>query len=72
MLADIQEAFRKAVLDPATAMPCGLAAHNGVAPRRQFSIFQLLSSPLSVPVSSHRSVCNKAAVPLEQGHGPIP
>ena len=36
MLADIQEAFRKAVLDPATAMPRGLAAYNGVPPSRRF------------------------------------
>jgi hypothetical protein len=40
MLADIQEAFRKAVLDPATAMPRGLAAYNGVPPSRRFDVYR--------------------------------
>lgn len=40
MLADLQQAFRQAVLDPAAAMPEGLAAHNGVAPQRRFAVYR--------------------------------
>jgi hypothetical protein len=40
MLATLQSAFREAVLDPAAAMPAGLAAHNGVAPVRRFAVYR--------------------------------
>lgn len=40
MLADLQEAFRVAVLDPDAAMPAGLTAHNGVAPARRFAVYR--------------------------------
>ncbi|WP_413990482.1 DUF2063 domain-containing protein [Labrys okinawensis] len=40
MLADLQSAFREAVLDPAVATPPGLTAHNGVAPRRRFAVYR--------------------------------
>ena len=40
MLADLQSAFRQAVLDPAAAMPAGLTAHTGVAPARRFAVYR--------------------------------
>ncbi|MFT4130194.1 putative DNA-binding domain-containing protein [Labrys sp. (in: a-proteobacteria)] len=40
MLANTQSAFRLAVLDPAAALPQGLAAHNGVTPNRRFAIYR--------------------------------
>ncbi|MBP0579552.1 putative DNA-binding domain-containing protein [Labrys sp. LIt4] len=40
MLADTQSSFRLAVLDPAAALPAGLAAHNGVAPHRRFAVYR--------------------------------
>jgi hypothetical protein len=40
MLANLQQAFRQAVLDPATATPAGLTAHNGVAPQRRFAVYR--------------------------------
>jgi hypothetical protein len=40
MLAELQQAFRAAVLDPAAAVPSGLAAHNGLAPARRFAVYR--------------------------------
>jgi Putative DNA-binding domain len=40
MLAEIQDAFRRAVLEPGTGTPAGLFAHNGVAPDRRFAVYR--------------------------------
>ncbi|MDQ0396104.1 HvfC/BufC N-terminal domain-containing protein [Labrys monachus] len=40
MAADLQEAFRRAVLDPAAETPAGLRAHHGAGHDRRFAVYR--------------------------------